>query len=237
MSTQAITTTNIPTSPTDAAISAINARLAQNTPTPDFGAVEPRLSSLSFAELDDLIDCELKRNKDVLVPYLREMRSRFEGVQGERNDLHPDTPTMGWQAWVRSKKEKNGVSLSTANRLLAADREPKPKKKKVEPEATSPPLTPVQNDVVQALVGQGFKRDEAVEKTMAAGEGDFDALFRAVLTGTKATAAPAVDPRITELELENQALRTENLKLQEENAGLKQRLEAISKAFASPPAL
>jgi hypothetical protein len=227
-----------PLTTADAAISAINARLAQNTPTPDFGAVEPRLSSLSFAELDGLIDCELKRNKkDVLLPYLREMHSRFEGVQGERNDLHPDTPTMGWQAWVRSKKEVIRLSLSSVNRRLAADREPKPKKKKVEPDATSPPLTPVQNDVVQALVGQGFKRDEAVEKTMAAGEGDFDALFRAVLTGTKATAAPTVDPRITELELENQALRTENLKLQEENAGLKQRLEAISKAFASPPPL
>jgi hypothetical protein len=214
-----------PTSPTDAAIAAINST------TPDLGAVEPRLSSLTFAELDGLIDHELRRNKDVLLPYLREMHSRFEGVQGERNDLHPDTPTMGWQAWVRSKKEKIGVSLSTANRLLAADREPKPKKKTVEPEAASMSLTPVQQDVVQALVAQGFTQEDALACTTQAAGGDFDTLFRAAVTGTKsdATIPPphgqavesTPDPQIAELRKQLELAKAENV-------SLRQRLEALS---------
>jgi hypothetical protein len=123
--------------------------------------LEPKL--LSFIELDAAIDDRLaatKLNLDELVPYVREMRSRFEDVQGSRNDLHPDTPKIGWQAWVKSKKSVLG-SLATVKRLLAAPKDPPTQ------------LTPVQDAVVKALVGQGFKKKEAVTMVKAAEGKDF----------------------------------------------------------------
>jgi hypothetical protein len=146
--------------------------------------VEPKL--LSFIELDAAIDDRLramKLNHDELVPYLQEMRSRFDGFQGTRNDLHPDTPKIGWQAWVESKKSALG-SLATVKRLLAAPKDPPTQ------------LTPLQNAVVQALVAQGFKKKDAAAMVNAAEGNDFDSLFRSALAhraGRGGTATPAVE--------------------------------------------
>jgi hypothetical protein len=110
--------------------------LTQATPTS--AQPEPKLSGMSFVELDQAINHELVRCNERLIPYLREMRGRFEQTQGTRNDLHPDTPATGWQAWVKSKQDMLG-SLSTVKRLLAAARDP------------TLELTPVQDAVVKAL--------------------------------------------------------------------------------------
>lgn len=138
-------------------------------PLTHFGSTEPMLlADMSFAELDAAIDHELLRNRDRLIPYLREMRSRFDKFQGTRNDLHPDTPQIGWQAWVESKKAVVG-SLATVKRLLAAPKDP--------PAA----LTPLQDAVVKALIAQGYKKKDAVVMTKAAEGEDFDTLFRSAL--------------------------------------------------------
>src|SRR6202035_5044444 len=68
-----------------------------------------------------------------------------------------------------------------------ADREPKQKKNSVvleAPLASPTPLTLVQQDVVQALVAQGLKQQDAFARTRAAGEGNFDTLFRAAVSGS-----------------------------------------------------
>jgi hypothetical protein len=133
------------------------------------GQAEPKL--LSFIELDAAIDHELVRCNEKLLPYLHEMHERLD-AQGSRNDLHPDTPAIGWQAWVKAKQHMLG-SLSKVNRLLAAPRE------------TAPELSAVEDAVVQALVAQGYKKKDAVRMTKNAKGEDFDSLFRCALRSVR----------------------------------------------------
>lgn len=93
------------------------------TKVANFGSVDPKLASMSFAELDSTITEGLTSAKSKLVnlePYLLEMRERLS-AQGRRTDL-PDTPKgLTWQKWVEQKKNLLG-SLSTVKRLLRGDR-------------------------------------------------------------------------------------------------------------------
>jgi hypothetical protein len=100
---------------------------AHSLAIPTSGQSDSKLQEMSFIELDAAIDHELIRNSEKLIPYLREMRGRFDGFQGTRNDLHPDTPEIGWQKWVKEKKDKLG-SLSKVNRLLRVEKKPGRKK-------------------------------------------------------------------------------------------------------------
>lgn len=100
------------------------------TDASNFGSVDPKLASMSFAELDSRINNGLVSAKAKLAnlePYLLEMRERLS-AQGRRTDL-ADTPKgLTWQRWVEQKKDLLG-SLSTVKRLLRDDkgqkREPK----------------------------------------------------------------------------------------------------------------
>jgi hypothetical protein len=128
---------------------------------------DSKLQEMSFVDLDRAIDHELVRCNEKLIPYLQEMHERLD-AQGSRNDLHPDTPAIGWQAWVKSKQHLLG-SLSKVNRLLAAPRDP------------APELSAVEDAVVKALVAQGYKKKDAVQMTKEAEGEDFDSLFRSAL--------------------------------------------------------
>ena len=92
------------------------------TDASNLGSVEPKLVSMSFAELDSTITEGLVSAKTKLAnvePYLLEMRERLS-AQGRRTDL-ADTPKgLTWQKWVEQKKDLLG-SLSTVKRLLRGD--------------------------------------------------------------------------------------------------------------------
>jgi len=85
-------------------------------------------------------------------------------------------------------RELLGVGVRRINQLLATTdpKAPKPK----------PSLTPTQDAVVQALVGQGYKKKEAITMVKAAEGNDFDSVFRSALahrSGGGKTTTPAVE--------------------------------------------
>jgi len=82
---------------------------------PTSGQIE--LKSMTFRELDQAIDGELCRVRDLLIPHLVRMRELLSN-QGKRTDLPSDIPKkLTWQAWIESKKGILG-SISTVNRML-----------------------------------------------------------------------------------------------------------------------
>lgn len=96
------------------------------TDAPNFGSSEPKLASMSFAELDSAITeraASLKTKLADLVPYLREMRELLS-YQGKRTDLRGVPKGLTWQKWVEQKKELVG-SLSTVKRLLRGNQKKK----------------------------------------------------------------------------------------------------------------
>jgi hypothetical protein len=82
-------------------------------------------------------------------------------------------------------REHLGVGVRRINQLLAKTDPKSPKSK--------PSLTPTQDAVVQALVGQGYKTKEAVAMVKAAEGNDFDSLFRSALPQHTAGKANPVD--------------------------------------------
>jgi hypothetical protein len=129
----------------------------------------------------------VKRLVEAYRPYiLRFMRRTAH--QGQQNVL---TNAKGEPA-DRDEvvRELLGVGVRRINQLLATTdpKAPKPK----------PSLTPTQDAVVQALVGQGYKKKDAVAMVKAAEGNDFDSLFRSALSrrGGKAgmTTAGAENP-------------------------------------------
>jgi hypothetical protein len=138
----------------------------------NFGSHEPRLASMSFAELESVITkqaASVKSSLDDLVPYLQEIRSLLS-FQGKRTDLRRGAPQgLTWQKWVDQKKELLG-SLSTVKRLLRGDRKKHPQQK-------VPTLTELESrllgtatcghDLVKAI-RQGGNVDAAVEEFLDA---------------------------------------------------------------------
>jgi hypothetical protein len=93
-----------------------------STDAPNLGSLDPKLASMSYAELDSAIadragECKAKLTE--LVPYLREMRELLSH-QGKRSDLRGTPKGLTWQKWVEQKKDLLG-SLSTVKRLLRGD--------------------------------------------------------------------------------------------------------------------
>jgi hypothetical protein len=128
-------------------------------------------------------------------------------AQGHRSDLQG--PAVGKTEWLRQNLPNisrgtfytayNSVKARYTEQtrlMLGGEVPPVP-----QPKTRTNDLTPVQSEVVTALVSQGFKNEDAIFMARGAEGEDFDSLFKAALAphaGGGSSANPVRDPEIVD---------------------------------------
>jgi hypothetical protein len=114
----------------------------------------------------------IRRLVEAYRPYIEKFMERT-GHQGEQKML---TNSKGERASREEVvREQLGVGVRRVNQLLAATGPEPPKLSKTH-------LTELQAEVVQAVIGQGYKEKDARSMVKAAEGNDFDTLFRSALS-------------------------------------------------------
>ncbi len=154
------------------------------------------------ASLLNLAAALIESNLPFFLIHFRDMDAR-----GERSDLKGKV--MGKTEWLRQNLPdiSRGTFYAAYNSvraryteqtrlMLGGEVPPAPQRK-----TRTNELTPIQREVVTALVGQGFKNENAILMVKEAGGEDFDSLFKAALAlhaGGGISASPVRDPEIVD---------------------------------------